>query len=162
MSFSSTNRKYIFIGVILIVIIGLFIAYFLGKKQDQKFAHEDALYNALVQHLQEEKYEDSLIIADNLKKQQQESEILNYAIALAAANTGEFEKAVSHMQRTMDFNPHKVEDSMFMLQYAEMLLFAEREADAKIVLERCTTLPIPETYPQYEERIQQLLSQING
>lgn len=161
MSLSNTSRKYIFSGFALMVIIGFIAAYFMGKNQDQKFDKEDTLYNALVQHFQEGKYEEALIIADNFKKPQQESEVLNYAIALAAANTGEFEKAVSHMQRTMDLNPHKVEDSMFMLQFAEMLLFSERNDDAEIVLERCTTLPVPESYPQYMERVQQLLSQIN-
>lgn len=63
----------------------------------------------------------------------------------------------------MDINPHKVEDPMFMLQFGEVLLFAERFGDSKIVLEKCREWGwIPESYPTYQERVTELLTQIEN
>lgn len=162
MSSRESMKKYILIGISILIVMGLFIAYFMGKKQDKSFQEADALYSALVQHIQEEKYEEALILTEGLKEQQIKSEVLNYITAIVNANTGDFNQATKHMERTLYLNPHKVEDSMFMLQFVEMLLFAERMEDAAIVLEKCTTLPIPESYPQYMERIEQLQEQLNG
>ncbi|MBD7984593.1 hypothetical protein H9649_08380 [Sporosarcina sp. Sa2YVA2] len=162
MNFSELRRLYILILIIVVLIMGLLVAFFIGKKQDKAFKNEDALYGAMVQHIEEKKFEDALILAEGIKEQQKKSEILNYATALIYGNTGDFDQAARNMQRALDLNPHKVEDSIFMLQFAEMLLFAERNEDAAVVLEKCATLPIPESYPQYMERIEQLQGQLNG
>ena len=65
------------------------------------------------------------------------------------------------MQKAMDINPHNVENAMFMLQFGEMLLFAERFEDAKMVLARCQESGwVPEEYPTYQERVQELLTYV--
>lgn len=52
---------------------------------------------------------------------------------------------------------------MFMIQFAEVLFFAEKYLDSKIVLEQCRDWGwTPETYPNYQERVMELLNQIDN
>ena len=69
--------------------------------------------------------------------------------------------AAVHMQKTLDINPHKVEDAMFMLQFGEILFFAQRYDNAKTVLTRCQESGwVPAEYPEYQQRVQELLTAI--
>lgn len=160
MNVSDSARRYIVMGLALFVILGLITASILGNKQDTAFQNNNVLYGMLTQQLQEGNYNDALATAELLGESQKTSEVVNYITALAAINAGENDKALMHMQRTLDINPHKVEDSMFMLQYAEILVQAEKKDEATQVLERCEVLPVPEIFPEYKERIIQLQEQL--
>ncbi|MBE1556412.1 tetratricopeptide repeat protein [Sporosarcina limicola] len=160
MNLSDSSRKYIVIGLSLFVMIGLITASIMGKKQNTAFQLDDTEYSHAVQQLQEGNYAGALEASSALETRQGSSEQVNYLIALAAANSGEIEKSLKHMQRTLDRNPHRVEDAMFMLQYAEFFVMAEQKDEAVLVLDRCATLPIPEDYPEYQERVAQLQQQL--
>ncbi len=160
MNLSHSTRKYILIGIVLIVLAGLISACSMGKKQDAAYQINDLEYSQVVQQIQEGNFVGALEASKTLESNQSNSEQVNYMIALAAANSGEIEKGLIHMQKTLDLNPHKVEDSMFMLQLAQFLMIAERTDEAGLVLERCTTLPTPETYPNYQEDVAQLQQQL--
>ena len=105
-------------------------------------------------------YDQTLAISKELEKNHASSEIVNYYSAVSAANIGELDNATIHMQRALDINPHNVEDSMFMLQYAEMLVYAEKKEEAMQVIERCKTLAVPAEFPQYMERIIELEAEV--
>lgn len=160
MNVSDSARRYIVMGLSVFVILGLISASIMGSKQDKEFQANNALYGLMTQQLQEGNYSDALATSVVLGESQKASEVVNYYTALTAINVGETEKALLHMQRALDINPHKVEDSMFMLQYAEMLVQAEKKDEATQVLERCEVLPVPEIYPDYQERILQLQEQV--
>ena len=50
-----------------------------------------------------------------------------------------------------------------MLQFGEVLVIAERKEDARIVLERCRDMGwAPEEYPEYQQRVNELLTQITA
>ena len=147
-------------GLALFVILVLITASIIGNKQDIAFQNNNVLYGLMTQQLQEGNYSDALVAAEVLGESQKSSEVVNYFTALAAINLGEIDKALMYMQRALNINPHKVEDSMFMLQYAEMLVEAEKKAEAIQVLERCEVLSVPESYPDYKERILQLQEQL--
>ena len=156
MKINDLSRKYIVIGFSLFVLIGLITASIMGKKQDKAFEVDEVEYSNIVQQFQEGNYTDALNKSVTLENSQASSEQVNYLIALTAANLGQFEKSLRHMQRTLDINPHRVEDSMFMLQYAEFLVMENQKDEAEIVLDLCVTLPIPEDFPEYQERVAQL------
>ncbi|MGG0670216.1 hypothetical protein ABE073_17005 [Lederbergia citrisecunda] len=160
MKVSDSARKYIVIGLALFVIFGIITAMIMGNRQDKIFQTTNMTYSLMVQELQEGQYSESLAKADTLDDSKKSSEIVNYLIAIAAINTGEIDKAILHMQKVLDLNPYKVEDSMFMLQYAEMLVQAEKKSEAAQVLKRCEVLRVPESYPEYKERILQLQQQL--
>lgn len=141
------------IGIIFVLAVGLFVASFMGKKQDNAFQTDQQVYQLAIQQLQEGNYDVALSEMETLQEHESDSESVHYITALAAVNAGGTEKALVHMQRVLDINPHKVEDSMFMLQYAEMLIGIEALDHAKIVLERCEALAIPENYPEYQEKV---------
>jgi len=160
MNLSVSQRKYILLGLVVFVLLGTVTASIMGKKQDKVFQLNDLEYNQVVQQLQDGNYVEAFEASRHLENRQVSSEAVNYIIALAAANFGNVEKGLNHMQRTLDINPHRVESSVFMLQYAEFLIMVDRNDDAMEVLNRCATLPIPESYPQYQERVIQLQEQI--
>ena len=163
MEFKESTRKYILIGLVLVIVIGLVSAKVLGKKQDEDFAMDDALYQQVSQLYSEGAYEEAAQYSAELLKRQPDSEVVNYLGGLIAANTGETEQAAILLQKTLDINPHKVEDAMFMLQFGEVLVSAERLADAKIVLEKCREMAwAPAEYPTYQERVTQLLTEIES
>lgn len=132
----------------------------MGKKQDSSFRTDNELYGLVSQHLELGNYEIALAGSKTLEKSQKSSETVNYLIGIAAVNSGELAKGIQHLQRVLEINPYKVEDSLFMLQYAEALVLAEKSYEAGLVLERCMTLPPPESYPKYQERIAELQEQL--
>lgn len=163
MNLRESTRKYILLGIVLFIAVGLLSAKVLAKKQDNEFATDDALYQQITQLYSEGNYEQAAILSSELLLRQPKSEAVNYVGGLVAANTGEYAQAAILLQKTLDINPYKVEDAMFMLQFGEILYFAERYADAKIVLEKCREWGwAPESYPTYQERVTELLTQIEN
>lgn len=160
MRIKDSIRRYMIFGITLFVVIGLIAVNIMGKAQDKVFTQDAEHYYEIISALQEGHFETALEESSFLQKNHDDSEVYNYAIGLTAANLGDIEKSVRHFQRILDINPHKVEDSMFMLQYAELLFSSRKMEEAWVVLERCASLPTPETYLQYQERVAQLQEQI--
>ena len=163
MQLKESTRKYILLGIVAIIIVGILSAKVMGKKQDEVFASEDILYQQVTQLYSEGNYEQASTFASKLLLEQPKSEVVNYLGAIIAASNNDFTQAAILMQKTMDLNPYKVEDAMFMLQFGEILYFAERYEDAKIVLVRCQESGwAPEQYPTYQERVTELLTLIEN
>ncbi|MEG0577644.1 MAG: hypothetical protein RR500_07270 [Bacilli bacterium] len=161
MNLKESTRKYILLGAILFIIVGLVSAKVLAKGQDTQFTTEDVLYQQAAQFYSEGNYSDALIFVNELLLAQPKSEAVNYLGGLVTANIGEYEKASILFQKTLDINPHKVEDAMFMLQMGEVFISAERYEDAKTVLVHCQESAwAPEEFPEYQNRVAELLVQI--
>lgn len=163
MHISESKRKYILLGIVAFIVIGLITAKVLASKQDEEFLKDDMLYQQASQLLQEGNTADALIVVNELLASQPKSETVNYLAGMITAQTEDYKQAAILFQKTLDINPHKVEDAMFMLQFGEILVLAERYDDAKIVLERCRTSGwAPEEFPTYQERVTELLTQIEN
>ena len=155
------NRKYILLSIVCLIIGGIVIAKFMGKSQDEQFANEDNLYAATYSLVSEGKYTEANKYISGLLQAQPSSEAVNYLGSIVYANNGDYKQASILMQKAMDINPHNVENPMFMLQFGEVLLFSERYEDAKIVLTHCQESGwVPEEYPMYQQRVQELLAYI--
>lgn len=163
MVINDSIRKYILLGIILMIVGGVFVSKIMGAKQDEEFALDDALYQQATNLNSEGNYSEAAVYSQELLKRQPDSEIANYLGGLLAVQTGEVQQAVILLQKVLDINPYKAEDAMFMLRFAEVLILAERNEDAKIVLERCRTWGwAPEEYPTYQERVTELLMTISA
>lgn len=155
------SRKYILLTIVGVIIIGIIVAKWMGSEQDEQFTYEDQLYSTVVQYVNEGNAKEASTEIQELLKTQPDSEVVNYIAAIVYANTEDMTAAAVHMQNALDINPHKVEDAMFMLQFGEILFFAERYDDAKTVLTRCQEWGwVPEEYPEYQQRVQELLMTI--
>lgn len=155
------NRKYILLGIITFIILGILMAKVLGNKQDEQFMYEDMLYAQASQMYQEGDYDGALSISNELLKLKPRSEAVNYLGALIAANIGEYKQASILLQKTLDINPYKVDNPVFMLQYGEVLFSAERYIDSKIVLKNIRDRGFePQEVPGYQERVVELLNLI--
>jgi len=160
MQFNETTRKYILLGVVIFIVIGLLSAKAIAKKQDNEFLTEDLMYQQASQLSSEGNFEEASKHINDLLLKQPNSEMANYFGGIIAANKRDFKQSTILLQKTLDINPYKVEDAIFMLQFGEALFFAERYEDAKIVLEKCREGGwAPESYPSYQERINELLTQ---
>lgn len=163
MQLKESTRKYILLGMVLFIVIGLISAKVMAKKQDNEFLADDAMYQQASQLYTEGHYAEATEMINILLSRQPKSEVVNYLGGLLTANNGDYTQAAILLQKTLDINPHKVEDPMFMLQFAEVLFFAERYKDAKVVLEKCREWGwAPEDYPTYQERVTDLLTQIEN
>ncbi|ATP39027.1 hypothetical protein CSE16_02745 [Solibacillus sp. R5-41] len=163
MNLKESTRKYILLGALLFIIVGLISAKVLANGQDTQFTKEDALYQQAAQLYSDGNYAEALDYMKELLVAQPKSEAVNYLGGLVAANAKEYEQAAILLQKTLDINPHKVEDAMFMLQFGEVLVLAERKEDAKTVLVRCQESAwAPEDFPEYQNRVAELLAQIEN
>lgn len=163
MTFTEPKRKYILLGIIACIVMGLIVAKVMASKQDKEFLTEDILYQQATQLYTEGNYTEAMVYINDLLKAQPNSEAINYLGGLIAANNNETKQAVILLQKTLDINPHNVEDPMFMLQFGEVLFFAERYEDANTVLNRCQESAwAPEEYPDYQNRVTELLTQIEN
>ncbi|WP_223552708.1 tetratricopeptide repeat protein [Lysinibacillus sphaericus] len=163
MTFTEPVRKYILSGVVAFVVIGLIVANFMASKQDKTFETNENLYNQAFQLQTEGNYEDAWEAISEVLKAEPNSEIVNYLAAIIAANKGDLKQAAIYMQKTLDINPHKVEDPMFMIQLGELFVAVERYEDAKTVLLRCQEWGwTTEEMPNYQEHVATLLAQIEN
>ncbi|MEK4424079.1 tetratricopeptide repeat protein [Solibacillus sp. FSL K6-1523] len=161
MNLKESTRKYILLGALLFIIVGLVSAKVLAKGQDTQFTTEDILYQQVAQLYNEGNYTEASLFMNELLLAQPKSEAVNYLGGLIAANTEEYEQAAILFQKTLDINPYKVEDAMFMLQFGEVLVLAERNEDARIVLVHCQESAwAPESFPEYQNSVADLLAQI--
>ncbi|MGE7950644.1 tetratricopeptide repeat protein [Lysinibacillus xylanilyticus] len=163
MTFTEPVRKYILSGVVAFVVIGLIVANVMASKQDKTFETNENLYNQAFQLQTEGNYEDAWEAISEVLKAEPNSEIVNYLAAIIAANKGDLKQAAIYMQKTLDINPHKVEDPMFMIQLGELFVAVEKYEDAKTVLLRCQEWGwTTEEMPNYQEHVATLLAQIEN
>lgn len=163
MKLKESQRKYILLGLIGFIIIGLMVAKVMAKNQDEQFKKNELLYEQVQQLYQNGNYEEASIYIEELLKTQPDSEIVNYMGGLIAAINQDHKKAVNLMEITLNINPHKVEDPIFMLQLGQLFYEAERYEDAKVVLTRCQEMGwAPENYPDYQKTVADLLTQMKN
>lgn len=162
MRLTEKNRRYILVGMVAFIIIGIFTAKILGSKQDEQFMYEDMLYAQANQLYEQGNYIDALAMSNELLELQPRSEAANYLGALIAAQVGEYKQAAILLQKTMDINPYKSDNPTFMLQFGEVLILAERYEDAKIVLEKSRERGWAPAQMDYQERVTELLTQIEN
>ncbi|MEK4128660.1 hypothetical protein NYE67_03215 [Solibacillus sp. FSL W8-0474] len=161
MQLTESTRKYILLGIIILIAVGFLSAKVLASKQDKDFAAEDMIFQQANQLYQEGNNDDAILLINELLLKKPNTEAINYLGGIISANKGDFQQAVILLQKTLDLNPHKVEDPMFMLQFAEVLYFSGKYNEAKIVLEKCRESGwVPESYPTYQERVTEILNQI--
>lgn len=163
MKFRESTRRYILLGIVIFVVLGVIVAKVLASGQDEQFAKEDLIYQQAMQLSINGNYQEASVYINELLKTQPESEDANYLGGLIAANIGELQQAAILLQKTLDLNPYRVEDSMFMLQLGETLYRVERYDDAKVVLTRCQEAGwAPEEMPNYQTKVTELLSSIEN
>lgn len=163
MELAEVNKKYIFLAIVGVMVVGIFAAKWMGTKQDEQFAYENELYNSVQQYLSSDQVEEAIPYLHELLETKPNVELVNYTAALVYSETGDMKLAALYMQKALDINPYRVDDAMFMLGFGEMLFFAERYEDAKTVLIQCQESGwAPEAYPDYQLRLEQLLAEIEA
>lgn len=162
MNISDTTMRYIVASTIAVLLLGLGYASFSGKKQDEQFLTEQTTFTQAIQYVQEEQYDQALPLLQQVDNKHANSDVVKYYLGATLANLGDWSKASIEYQKILDLNPYKVEDSIFMIQYGNALLNAKKIDEAKVVLERCLTLQVPEQMPDYQEQVNALLMQISA
>lgn len=161
MKLVESYRKYILLFTISLVLVALIIGYVRGGSQEKKFAEVQLNYSQLVNSLQTGNYSDIVNLAGEVDSDLRNTDLFNYVLAIAELNIGNYERSTQYFERAIDINPYKVEDGLFMLQYAETLILASKNEEAEIVLERCTSLEAPDSFAEYYNKITELQQQLD-
>lgn len=160
MKITDKSVRYLVAGIITILIFGLSYSSFTGKKQDEKFLNGQITYNQALQYIEEEKYDQALPILKLVAKEYPSSSVVRYYLGSTFAIIGEWKSAAQEYQQILDLNPYMVEDPTFMIQFGNILINAEKLDEAKVVLERCKQLSVPDQIPDYLDQVKMLLMQI--
>jgi predicted Zn-dependent protease len=163
MRLRESHRKYILLGLVFFIVVGLIFAKVMAKKQDEQFLTNELLFEQAQQLYAEGDYESATKYINEVLKKQPNSEIVNYTAGLISVLNEDYKKAAILLQKTIEINPHRVEDPIFMLQLGETFYHAERMDDAKIVLKHCQDAGwAPDKMPSYQERVTELLNSIEN
>lgn len=163
MQLTESTRKYILLGIVAFIVIGFMTAKVLASKQNEEFLMDDILYQQASQLYMEGDYPAAGEVIRELLLRQPTSEAVNYLGGVITANIGDYKQSAILLQKTLEINPHKVEDAMFMLQFGEVLFYAERYEDSKLVLVRGRELGWPQHADlKHKERYTELLTQIEN
>jgi len=147
--------------IILIVIVGLGYASFSGESQDEKNLKKQARYTQALEFIQNEEYDQAVTLLKLVDMDYPNSATVKYYFGTSLANIREWDSAAKEYQQVLELNPYKAEESIFMIQFANILVNAEKLDEAKIVLEKCLTLQIPEQMPNYLEQVNSLINHIS-
>lgn len=155
--------KYILLGTTAVIIVGIIVASILANKQNERFEAENQVYQQAVELYRSENFEGAKLLIKDLVIERSKSEVVNHLAALIYARNDEYTSAAVYMQKALDINPYNVEEPIFMFQFGEILLRAERIEDAKVVLNHCKESNWePEGHPEYQAQVQDMLKQIEN
>ncbi|WP_169818537.1 tetratricopeptide repeat protein [Domibacillus iocasae] len=151
--------RWVIAGFLFVILIGLIYTYTAAKSQDEVYLQNYSKYEKAVELFEAQQFDQALPLFEELEKEQPRSAVIKNYLGIAYVNTGNVDAAITKYQNVLDLNPYKVEDAQFMIQFGEILLFADQKDDAKKVLEKCLTLVPPAEMPDYHEKVNQLLAQ---
>lgn len=150
-------RKLILLGLVLFVGIGIFYTNAQGKKQDKGFVEDYQSYQIALAQMQEGNYENAKEQLTKLHNNYPDQANITRNLGLLYAMEGDMDKAALYYQKAVEQRPFIVQEPMFSLQFAEILIEKEEYAAAKQYLEHCKTIAIPE---EYTGRVDELLAYI--
>lgn len=156
------NSFRIIVSVIIVaIIIGLGYSSALGKKQDEQFLIDQSRYNYALQELQNENYNLALKELEKINSKKYKSAPLKYLQGISLLNNQNYGRAITEFQLLIDYNPYITEDAHFMLLFAKTLINGDQLNDAMIVLEKCKEISDPDTVPDYQKQVNELINYIS-
>jgi predicted Zn-dependent protease len=159
MEIKESHVRYIVIGMIIVIILGFWYAHIAGKKQDEQYLKSYNQFNQAVQLIAKSQFLEAKPLLKEIERKHPNSALVKYYLGVTLANTGELKPAIAKMKIALDLNPYLVENPIFMLQFAEILTFAGEKKEARLVLERCKTLPPPASVPDYQQKVDALIQE---
>lgn len=150
-------RKLILLGLVLFIGIGVFYTYNAGKTQDKGYVEDYQSYQMSLAQMKENQLEQPKRDLMKLHQTYPDQANITWNLGLAFAMEGDMEQAALYYQKAVDQRPFIVQEPMFSLQFAEILIAEEEFEAAKQYLEHCKTIEIPE---QFVSRVDELLAYI--
>ena len=155
------NTKLVILISVAVIIIGLATAILLGKKQDEHFAEEQAIYSQANSAYQAKDYKQALQLIKPLVEEHADNEKINYLASLISYSAGYYADSAKYGQTALDLNPHRVEKPMFMLRLGLAYYFAKDYEKARIVFQYCLDANFqPEEMSNYREMIEEYIGKI--
>ncbi|ALF08820.1 tetratricopeptide repeat protein [Parageobacillus thermoglucosidasius] len=159
MEIKEGHVRYIVIGMIIVIILSFWYAHIAGKKQDEQYLKSYNQFNQAVQLMTKNQFAEAKPLLKEVEEKHPNSALVKRYLGLTLANAGELKPAITKMKTALNLNPYLVEDPIFMLQFAEILVFAGEKKEARLVLERCKTLPPPADMPDYQQKVDALVQE---
>lgn len=150
-------RKLMLLGLVLIIGIGTFYTYKEGEKQDKRFVEDYQKYQLSLAQMNEDNFKNAKELLMSLHTKYPDQANITRNLGLVYAREGDMEKAALYYQKTVDQHPFSIQDPMFSLQFAQILVAEEEYKVARQYLEHCKTINLPE---EYVSRVDELLAYI--
>ncbi|NSL52043.1 tetratricopeptide repeat protein [Calidifontibacillus erzurumensis] len=137
---SDSQRNIVFIGLLLIIVIGVFLTNYLGNKQDQIFQEDTNQYKYGLYLLKEKKItEAGQVLKPLVVKYNDNHEILR-AYSIVQQYDRNYEEAAISLQKAQELNNFLIKDPTFLAQYGEVLYMIKDYKKAKVYLEEAVKL----------------------
>ncbi len=147
-------RKVILLGMVLFIVIGIIYNFQKGRAQDKRFLEESYTYQLSLSLLENNDYENAEKNLLELHKKYENQANVTANLGLAYAYKGDMENAAYYYQKAVEQRPFLIQNPLFSIQFAEILIAIEEYESARQYLDYCKKLDVPEEYmPRLEELI---------
>ncbi|WP_231584141.1 tetratricopeptide repeat protein [Domibacillus indicus] len=153
MKLTDSSIRYIVAGIFLCLAIALIYTHFSGEKQDEKVTEIYYTYQQAFELLQQGQYAQALPLLEQVKAEEPDSVPVTHYLGMSYVNTNELSKASRAYKQVVELNPYKIEDALFMIQFADVLTLNGEKEEALTVLAQCKNLPVPASMPDYQEQV---------
>lgn len=161
MKLTDIQVKSIIVGFLIVIVAAFCYTYAVGKKQNEQYARTYQLFQKSSQMIQKNQFSQALPLLRQVEKDQPDSSRVQIYVGAALANNGQPKLAAQKWKKALELDPYLSENANFMIQLAQILVLSGEKHDAKVVLERCKTLPAPPEMPDYPQKVNTLFKQIH-
>ncbi|MED4351119.1 tetratricopeptide repeat protein [Schinkia azotoformans] len=148
------NRvKYILLGIMVFVFIGILYTNIMGKKQDDVFKQDYTKYQFALQLLETNEFDKAINELNDLIVNYPDEYTLYFQLGLAYSSQGDFEKAAIHYQKAIDIRPALLGNQTFTFKMGESLYNIKQFDLAKAYLSN----PVPEQFQKQRDELLQII-----
>ncbi|WP_458411713.1 tetratricopeptide repeat protein [Schinkia sp. CFF1] len=155
----SSTVKYIFLGILLFVLIGIIYTNSVGKKQAVVYKKDFGEYQQAVQLLKSNQAPQAIETLEQLVVKHPDEYKLYYQLGLAYSGLKDYNKAAIYLQRAVDIRPALLEDQTFTFKMGESLYHIKQLDLARAYLEKPVT---KEFQAQKDELLQSIEKELQS
>lgn len=147
--------------MIITIIIGLNITYWLGNIEKEKYERDFELYSLSKEFVMNQEASKAIPILQELNSRHPDNEDLLGSLALAQAQIGDYQNALDNFQRSLEINPNLQLLPIFNINYSRALVFNNELEKAELLIEKISQYKNDEMYSDYFTEIYDLIEQKN-
>lgn len=136
MEYIKRYYNWILLSLIVVSIIVLVVTYFVGKKEDERFAQDQVNFHLALKSFEEEgNIEHAYQLLSELQQNYDGNHLVNWQLGWTVGHMGDYKEGIKYFLKAQEQNPVLTRDPIFLLQFVWVMLQDERFDEAKVYLE---------------------------